>query len=161
MNADGSGLTNLTNNSASDYQPVWSPDGTKIAFFSIRDGGEKLYVMDSDGSSLTRLTNQGYALKSPVWSTDGSRIVYTWESTATAHDDIHVVDVNGSGSTSLTNLTNHLDDDLQPFWSKDDSQIYFSTYRDGNSEIYVMNADGSELTNLTNDPGNDFSLSVR
>src|SRR5215208_3831615 len=49
MNADGSGVTRLTNDPARDIQPAWSPDGTKIAFVSIRDGNTEVYVMNADG----------------------------------------------------------------------------------------------------------------
>ena len=45
MNADGSNLTNLTNNSAADNRPSWSPDGTKIVFGTNRDGNDEIYVM--------------------------------------------------------------------------------------------------------------------
>ena len=57
MDGDGSGLTNLTNNPAGDGQPVWSPDGTQIIFWSSRDGNKELYVMNADGSHQTRVTN--------------------------------------------------------------------------------------------------------
>jgi len=59
MNADGSGQTNLTNHSGQDYEPAWSPDGTKIAFVSSRDGNYEIYVMNADGTGQTRLTNNG------------------------------------------------------------------------------------------------------
>ena len=53
MNADGSGLTSLTNNAADDYDPAWSPDGRQIAFYSDRDGNWEIYLMNADGSGLT------------------------------------------------------------------------------------------------------------
>jgi Tol biopolymer transport system component len=68
MNADGSGLKRLTNNDASDRQPAWSPDGTKIAFNSERDGNREIYVMNADGSGLTRLTNNDASDWDPAWS---------------------------------------------------------------------------------------------
>lgn len=57
MNEDGTGQTPLTNHPGNDYQPSWSPDGTKIVFVSERDGNAELYVMNADGSDQERLTN--------------------------------------------------------------------------------------------------------
>jgi Tol biopolymer transport system component len=68
MNADGSGQTNLTNNSAWDASPNWSPDGTRIAFESDRDDNWEIYVMNADGSDQTNLTNNSAYDTSPAWS---------------------------------------------------------------------------------------------
>ena len=68
MNADGSGLTNLTNNAALDAYSAWSPDGAKIAFSSNRDGNDEIYVMNADGSGLTNLTNDSAVDYAPTWS---------------------------------------------------------------------------------------------
>ena len=57
MNADGSNIHNLTNNAAEDTLPCWSPDGSKIAFSSSRDGNSDIYTMNADGSNVNRLTN--------------------------------------------------------------------------------------------------------
>src|SRR5712691_4710864 len=59
MNANGTGITRITHNSALDDVPDWSPNGTKIAFASDRDGHRQIYVMHADGSGVTRLTNEG------------------------------------------------------------------------------------------------------
>jgi tricorn protease-like protein len=72
MNADGSHLTRLTNNSVDDTQPDWSPDGTKIAFMSGVHKGSNLeiYTMNADGSEQTRLTNDPHgdtALADRLW----------------------------------------------------------------------------------------------
>jgi len=72
MNADGSGLTSLTDNSARDFAPACSPDGTRIAFVSTRDGDEEIYVMNADGSGQTNLTDNPAEDYHPVWSPDGT-----------------------------------------------------------------------------------------
>jgi TolB protein len=67
MSADGSNPMNLTNNSAKDTDPCWSPDGTKIAFASDRDGNLEIYTMAVDGSNITRLTDNAAEDSSPTW----------------------------------------------------------------------------------------------
>ena len=67
VNANGTGLTQLTNNSVSDYSPVWSPDGSKIAFTSNEDGDTEIFVMGADGSNRTQLTNNSGQDYSPDW----------------------------------------------------------------------------------------------
>ena len=56
MDADGSNETRLTNTSADEVNPSWSPDGSRIVFESGRDEGWAIYVMDANGSNQTRLT---------------------------------------------------------------------------------------------------------
>ena len=67
MNTDGSNLNRLTSNSADDEDPNWSPDGTKIAFISKRDGHYEIYLMNVDGSDQIRVTySNGHAVD-PDW----------------------------------------------------------------------------------------------
>jgi Tol biopolymer transport system component len=150
INADGTGLTNLTNNDAGDVLPSWSPDGSKIAFTSERDGNTEIYVMNADGSDQIRLTGNPASDFWPDWSPDGAKIAFASDRDGTL--EIYVMNVDGTG---LTNLTNNPDLDWQPDWSPDGSKIAFTSDRDGNLEIYVMNVDGTGQTNLTSNADDD------
>ena len=83
-------ITRLTNNSSYDYSPSWSPDGTKIAFNSDRDGYEEIYVMNADGTNQTNISNNNSYDYSPFWSPDGSKIVFV--SDRDGNFEIYVMD---------------------------------------------------------------------
>ena len=68
MDADGGNQTNLTNHPEADLWPTWSPDGSRIAFWSRRDGNSEIYVMDADGRNQTNLTKHPAADFRPDWS---------------------------------------------------------------------------------------------
>jgi len=145
INADGTDETRLTNNPSIDYQPTWSPDGSKIAFSSNRDGNTEIYVMNADGTGQTRLTYDSSHDYYPAWSPDGSKIVFSHFVNDYSYE-IYVMNADGTGQTRLTNNPSI---DYQPTWSPDGSKIAFSSNRDGDTEIYVMNADGTGQTRLT------------
>ena len=160
MNADGSGVTRLTNDPAEDFGPTWSPDGARIAFDSYRDGGYNLYVMDADGGGVRQLTDSPAGNVNPAWSPDGRRIAFTSvradpnpETCDPCNWEIYVMDADGQGATRLTE---NAAVDEYPTWSPDGTRLAFVSWRDGNAEIYVMNSDGSGLTRLTNHPANDW-----
>jgi len=91
-----------------------SPDGTRIAFQSNRDGNYEIYVMDADGSNQTNLTNNPADDMFPVWSPDGTKIAFM--SNRDGNWEIYVMNADGSNQT---NLTNNIGDDMYPMWSPD------------------------------------------
>jgi Tol biopolymer transport system component len=118
VNADGTNVTNLTNDPAGDQSPAWSPDGAKIAFHSYRDGNYEVYVMAADGSSPTNLTNAPGSDRNPAWSPDGSRIAFDTDRNRWARDynvEIYVMNPDGSNQVRLTDQPYP---DRSPAWSR-------------------------------------------
>jgi Tol biopolymer transport system component len=71
VNADGSGLRNLTDNDGANDDPVWSPDGRAIAFTSDRDGNVEIYVMEADGGNERNVSQNAADDFDPAWSPRG------------------------------------------------------------------------------------------
>src|SRR5215217_8019345 len=140
---------NLTNSDASEIEPAWSPDGTKIAFSGVRNSGSEIVTMDPDGQNETILTGDSFdgEDRAPDWSPDSTMVVFqkSDNSGGTGGDpwDIWAVNRDGSGDT---NLTNHPSFDMGPSWSPDGTEITFTSTRDATVEdpfradIYVMAA---------------------
>ena len=149
MNADGSAQTRLTNRpSHRDVDPAWSPDGRKIAF--VQDDGGEIYVMNADGSAVVNLTNNAAWDGSPAWSPDGQKIAF--QSYRDGNPEIYVMNVDGS---AVVNLTINALDDASAAWSPDGRKIAFYSNRSSRNfygDVYVMNADGTNPTRLTNTP---------
>ena len=99
MDANGANQIRLTTNPDSDFYPDWSPDGSKIAFMSHRDGNNEIYVMGANGSNPIRLTNNADSDYEPAWS-PMDEIAFPL---CRRPDEIYVMDANGSNQTNLTN----------------------------------------------------------
>ena len=155
MDADGSHVTRLTNDTAGDDQPAWSPDGSKIAFVSRRDGNAEVYVMSADGSHQVRLTNSPSDDVQPAWSPDGTKIAFSStrddpnapSCQISCNQGIYLMAADGTG---VTRLQNHLASSFGPAWSPDGKLIAFSVVDGSDHEIYSMAVDGSDVTRLTN-----------
>ncbi len=133
-----------------DYHPAWSPDGSKIAFTSFRDGSPAIYIMNADGSNQTRLTGDLRLAWEPDWSPDGSKIAFSYIDSSLA--GIGIINTDGSGFTKLHKVPCLSSCNLpsSASWSPDGSKIVFDSNVSGNWEVHVMNADGSNQKNITN-----------
>ena len=151
MDADGTDQTRLSNSPEDDFYPSWSPDGSRIAFQSYRDGNGEIYVMNPDGSGQLRITNHPSTDSMPTWSPDGGWI--SFHSFRDGDPEIYKTTATGASTTRLTNTSGW---DGGPSWSPDGTQIVFQSSRDGNPEIYRMNANGSAQDRLTTELEWDF-----
>jgi Tol biopolymer transport system component len=151
MSANGAAERRLTNNSAQDLAPVWSPDGKRIAFSSNRDGNFDVFLMNANGSAATNLTKSPGGDSTPAWSPDGRRLAFAAD--RNGNSDIYVADADGSGVKRLTTDPGF---DSDPAFSPNGKRIVFVSSRGGNFDVYAMNADGVGLARLTTDPDFDF-----
>jgi dipeptidyl aminopeptidase/acylaminoacyl peptidase len=180
MGAEGGGLTRVTNNAATDYGPAWSPGGGRIAFQSDRDANFEIYVMNADGGNVRRLTLSPTTEDlGPTWSPDGTLIAFTRDG-----GSVWIMREDGGAPAKLTDGSQpdwspdgsriaferadgvwtirpdgtgaiRVGEGSSPSWSPDGRRIAFSTPRDGNFEIYTMNADGGGFIRVTTDPSLD------
>jgi hypothetical protein len=152
INLDGSNTVNLTNHPSGHFRPVWSPDGSRIAFGTNRNTERiDVYVMNADGSNVTQLTSSESEDLWPTWSPDGTRIAF--HSNRDGDYDIYVMNADGSNPV---NLTNNDRTDTMPAWSPDGSRIAFMSHRDGNQELYILDLASGAVTRLTDHPSNDI-----
>jgi len=176
MSADGKSVNLVTDKVLNPASVAWSPSGNKIALSGgvrVVPGIEKpsvhVYVVNIDGSQLSKLTSDGdYGNNndSPTWSPDGKQIAFSSNRDPDGKYKIWVMNADGSNQRRLTDIHGTSNPlfygDSGPAWSPDGSKILFGGYRDFNgtrncfvvncSELFVMNADGSNDVPLTNDP---------
>jgi len=156
MKADGSDLTPLTENPITDLQhvmPVWSPDGSRVAFASGFAGERDIEVVDVGTAARTRLTTAPGDDQDPSWSPDGSKIAFGSE--RGGDFEIYVMNPDGSGVEQVTD--NEVDDN-NPAWSPDGTRFAFersapSTSGESVPDIFVSDVDGEGAVNLTNTLG--------
>lgn len=172
MGQDGSGQTRLTSTATQNMFPAWSPNGQRIAFSRGVPadlprgilGNRQLWVMNADGTDARQLTFAGDNYR-PRWSPDGKELVFASNRDATPEQaapidlsfgiyDVYTIDVDGTNSARrLTFLPTTLD--AEPEWSPNGRHIAFRSRRevDANGDhycaVFVMNADGTDLHNLT------------
>jgi len=149
MDADGTNQKRLTNHPSNDEDPAWSPDGKHIAFHSDRKSGLEIYIMNVDGSELTQFTHTIGRNGLPAWSPAGKWMAYTgnrylgW--------NVYVTNLDKTDDKRLTSGHGA----CRPDWSPDSKKIaYVSGKADEKGDIWVMNPDGSEKTQLTFDDMN-------
>lgn len=161
MNSDGSEQIPLTHHPGTDQWPHWSPNGKDIVF--QRDGD--IFVVNVATGETTQLTTDPAHDDMPVFSPNGKRIAFM-----SARDGYNAVFVMNADGSDPVNLTPRPAGEtiatwgIFPEWSRNGQKIYFQAIRPETgpqSDIYVMNADGSGVARLTTDPGFDGAPAAR
>lgn len=161
--SDAGGDRALTDDSAFDGSPAWSPDGLRLAFESASIGQPAIVTVDVDGDRATRspLTDGVSPAYQPAWSPDGRLIAFALREPGCVDLDLqctqHVWVMTPQGRR-MTQLTGDNEHDGEPAWSPDGTTIAFSSNRaGGNFDIWSMRADGSDLRRLTSADENDIN----
>jgi TolB protein len=135
-----------------NYLPAWSPDGTKLAFTSQRDGNPEIYVMNKDGSGLRRMTNNPAIDVSPTWSPTGSQLA--WTSDRTGKPKIYIMNADGTGQRTLVGDP----DSDRPTWSRGKfNEIAYASKTGPGYDIKIYSFATGEATRITDGIGSNES----
>ena len=156
-NADGSGEQQLTRDDADHEDPAWSPTDDRIAFVYLRNGESSIHVRSLDGQVDERVTDPALHVIHPHWHPDGQRLAFC------TTDDLDPPRKNASDILEL-DLRTHATRVLvtggintYPVYSPDGTRLALRKFAGGdvNSEVFVADADGTHLRNVTNDAAFD------
>ena len=146
-------LENPTKGRDSNFLPVYSPDGTRIAFMSNRDGNPEIYVMNVDGSNVRRLTNHPAGDVTPTWSPSGAQIAFT--SDRTGQPQIYVMSADGTNLRRLTMADSYAD---RPTWAPaPHNEIAYHARSGPGYDIKVYDLAGGQTRQITFGEGSNES----
>ena len=164
MEPNGANQVNITqDNNHYDSEPAWSADGAQIVYTQAglpvgAGGGAAIFRMNANGSGQTLVTDSQVTDKNGFWSPSGTRIVFASQNDLDGPSgldlDLFTVNPDGSDVDQLTSTSGS--DESHPAWSPDGTKIAFvREFGKGGSDIYVMNANGTNVQPLTDVGFND------
>ncbi|HJQ49259.1 MAG TPA: hypothetical protein VJ838_01960 [Gaiellaceae bacterium] len=146
----GQDLRRLTTDPGFDACAAYSADGRRIAYCSGQAGGPvQVWTMRQNGTDKQQVTQMSGPAIFPDFSPNGSQIVFTAKPAGSPTRDIYLVNSNG---TDLTRLTTGVGNNTYPAFSPDGNKIVFDSDRTGTWQVWLMNANGANQTQLTSDP---------
>ena len=135
-----------------NFLPVFSPDGTRLAFMSTRDGNSEIYIMNRDGSNIMRLTNNPAIDVTPTWSPTGAQIAFTSE--RRGQPQIFTVNIDGTGLRQIS-FESYAD---RPTWSPaPHNEIAFAARTGPGFDIKILGIASGETRQITFGEGTNES----
>ena len=157
MNVDGSNPVELLEG-IGGTDPSYSPDGTKIIFCGHGNNGgtSQIWIMNANGTGRGNLSQEFSDDISPAFSPDGTKVVYFRDpkGPGSAPPGIYTMNIDGTNKVALPGTNSA---DFHPSYSVDGTRIVFTTVRTGSAEIYAIDLNGTNATNVTNNPGSDLA----
>lgn len=154
MNVNGTSIQRLTFSDSRDTEPVWSPDGTKIAFVSNRGGSLDIWVMNANGSDPQQLTSNPLPEIEPAWSPDGTKIAFSRILSGgvleAEEKDVWVMDADGSNQRAVVTIDK---EDHDAVFTKDSKSLFVTSERNDTPpfgdtfRVLLEDANGNPLTN--------------
>lgn len=156
VNTDGTAFRDIASCGAGECYPNWSPDGNKIVMERHNEMGSGIYLMDADGRNQIRLSPiPGFDVRAS-FSPTGKQLIFNHvdkpEDNGVPATDIMVMNIDGTGRHVL--LPSNDTFNIEPRFSPDGSKITFMSNRDRSQQIYIMNADGTDLKKITEQGSN-------
>ena len=132
--------------------PRWAPDGRRVLYVAQSGDRIEFHVVSATGKKLMRVKVPAHitSVAGVSWLPDGEAIALAGKTAGESYD-IYVAEL-GAGEPKIRLVVS---DAIQPAWGPDGKRVAFTTFRDGNLEVYVADTDGRNLRNLTRHEGND------
>jgi TolB protein len=144
MDPNGNQTKQLTKSNEPTWHPSWSPDGKKIVFSRKMPTGSGIFVMDADGDNEKQIAQDA---ADPAWSPDGKKILFTSRRSGAGYR-VYVMDTSGANVTELTFNSNQMGHTF-PAWSPDGKKIAWTDLAGQDLELFVADADGKNVKQLT------------
>ncbi|MFT6879395.1 MAG: Tol biopolymer transport system component/imidazolonepropionase-like amidohydrolase [Arcticibacterium sp.] len=138
--ASGGNTKKITDGMGDDRQPTWSPDGSKIAFQSFRDGYYHIWMVNSDGTGLTQVTSGVFDEREPDWSPDGKFIVYSSD----VHGNYDIFKIN-MATKNVVQLTSNEANEYCPSYSPSGKEIAYISEQKDAPGVYKINSLGKPI----------------
>jgi Tol biopolymer transport system component/DNA-binding winged helix-turn-helix (wHTH) protein len=157
INLDTLELKNITNSPTFEADPAFSPDAQQVLFTSTKDGNAEIYLMNRDGSNVRRLTNNPAWESFASFSPDGTQISYNSDR-ANEKNNVYILNLDGSGTETPLPTGDYGNYVGNGAWSLDGTKFVFSSDRNGNEDIFVMDAEINKPVSMMADNRADLNF---